>query len=170
MIAWIPCKQLIFIFLNGQKTDSICSINKQINFSLGIITAWQDNWGKKLGSFGVFAHPRFFFFVCVCARVCGNMPVRLWSCVCSSGRVCARHIFCTKPVWSSQGCFVCTLFSTLILSLAENNYSLFVSRGDGGRTTQTLASFYCFRGRHITQEEEGVTERGRERETIAGER
>lgn len=51
----------------------------------------------------------------------------------------------------------------------RNNYSLFVGCCDGGRTTQKAASFDCFRGRHIAQEEEeekGVTER----ETIARER
>lgn len=83
---------------------------------------------------------------CICACVCGNMPVRLWSCV------WAAHIL-YKPVQLSQMCFVCTLFSTLVLSLAENNYSLFVSRCDEGRATQTPASFYRFRGRHIAQEE-----------------
>lgn len=30
----------------------------------------------------------------------------------------------------SQGCFLCTLFSALILCLAENNYSGFVRRCD----------------------------------------
>ena len=111
-------------------------------------------------------HDFFIFFLRVCTRLWKHACPLVIMCVpvCVCARVCAGHIFCTKPVWSSQGCFVCTLFSTLILSLAENNYSLFVSRGDGGRTTQKLASFYCFRGRHIAQEEQGVTERERERE------
>lgn len=95
MIAWIPCKQLIFIFLNGQKTDSICSINKQINFSLGIITAWQDNWGKKLGSFGVFAHP-LFFFLCVCVHASAE------TCLSACDHVCARLGVCVRDTYFVQ--------------------------------------------------------------------
>lgn len=91
---------------------------------------------------------------------------KVW-CLCSCA-ICFSVCVCACICGNMPAC---TLFSTLILSLAENNYSLFVSCCDGGRTTQEPASFYCFRER--TSHCPGRRRRrgeGGDRETIARER
>lgn len=96
--------------------------------------------------------------LCVCLQfvLCAFAHVR--TCLLVIMYLCVWQIFCTSQSDCHKGCFVSTLFSTLILSLAENNYSLFVSHSDGGRTTQKPVSFHCFTGWHIAQE--GEQERG----------
>lgn len=67
--------------------------------------------------------------------------------------VSSSYFVQTSSIVTNVFFFLCTLFPALVPSPAENNYSLFVRRCDEGRATQTPASFYRFRGRHVAQEE-----------------